>query len=123
MKQVQIIEDEPWLAERYQTILANAGYEVSFQPDVVAGMAAIDAKLPDVLILDVLLAATTAFTLLHELQSYSDTAKIPVILCTNLADELTLKDCKPYGVVAILDKATFVPADLVQAVREASHET
>ncbi|MNT81546.1 hypothetical protein D3C72_2211510 [compost metagenome] len=67
--------------------------------------------------MDVLLTGTTAFTLLHELQSYTDTAMVPIVLCTNMAAELELEELESYGVRRILDKATMQPDDLIAAVR------
>ena len=64
-----------------------------------------------------LLAGTTALALLHELQSHTDTAKVPVILCTNLADGLDLEELAPYGVRRIVDKTTMQPDDIVAAVK------
>ena len=46
----------------------------------------------NVIILDVLLPGPNAFTLLHELQSHSDLAGIPIILCTNSADQFMNDD-------------------------------
>ena len=77
----------------------------------------IDEALPDVIILDMLLPVTSGLTLLHELQSYSDTATIPVVMCTSMADILTLDELRPYGVRRLLDKVTMQPADIAASVR------
>ena len=81
-------------------------------------MDAIDSDRPDVIVLDVLLAGPNAFTLLHELQSHTDLANIPVILCTNSADQLAEEDVMAYGVQQVLNKATMVPGDLIAAVKK-----
>lgn len=114
---VLIVEDDEWLAEQHQRVLNIAGYKTSIALHAIAAIQAIDDVHPDVIILDVLLTGNTAFALLHELQSYGDTGNIPIILCTNLASELSIDNLKPYGVRRILDKTTMAPDDLVAAVR------
>ncbi|HWT39658.1 MAG TPA: response regulator [Dongiaceae bacterium] len=117
MTKVLLVEDDAWLAELEAAILTDAGYDVTLTPHGFAAIEQVDKTLPDVIILDVLLTGTTAFTLLHELQSYSDTNTIPVILCTNMADQFDLPRLKPYGVRRLIDKMTMHPDDLVAAVR------
>lgn len=117
IKKVLIVEDEKWLAHQQATTLTNAGYEAAVVPHGVSAIEAIDTFGPDCVVLDILLPASTGFTLLHELQSYEDTQTLPIILSTSLADEIDLKDVAPYGVKRILNKATMKPDDLVAAVR------
>lgn len=114
---VLIIEDDEWLAEQFCRVLSKSGYDVKISLNAIVAIQEIDRSCPDAIILDVLLTGTTAFALLHELQSYADTGSIPVILCTNLAADLKLKDLKPYGVKRIIDKTKMLPDDLIAAVR------
>lgn len=114
---VLIVEDDKWLAEHYERLLSSSGYRVSLASHTLAAIHFVDDTRPDAIILDVLLTGTTAFTLMHELQSYDDTGSIPIILCTNLGSDLDLEDFKPYGVKRILDKAKMAPDDLVVALK------
>lgn len=115
---VLIIEDDVWLAEQFARSLVSVGIETATVPDVFSALESIDVLRPDVLVLDVLLSGPNAFTLLHEIRSYVDLARLPVILCTNTADSLTSEDVRAYGVTSILNKATMKPTDLVAAVRK-----
>ncbi|MDB5180036.1 MAG: response regulator BaeR [Candidatus Saccharibacteria bacterium] len=117
LQHVLLVEDDPWLAELEADVLTQAGYEVTHAPHAPSAIAKIDEKQPDVIILDVLLTGSTAFALLHELQSYGDTKAVPIILCTNMADSLKLEDVKSYGVRRIVDKSTMQPDDLLAAIR------
>lgn len=117
MIKVLLVEDDVWLAEMEQSVLSEAGYEVLVAPHALAAIDFIDTSVPDVIILDVLLAGSTAFSLLNELQSHSDTSGVPIILCTNLAEQFTSSQLKQYGVKRIVNKTTMQPSDLVVAVR------
>ena len=114
---ILLVEDDPWLAELEVATLQKAGYTVSHAPHAPAAIVAVDEAIPDVLILDVLLTGTTAFALLNELQSYADTAEIPVVLCTNMAESLPDEQLETYGVRRVVDKSRMHPDDLVAAVR------
>lgn len=114
---VLIVEDEVWLAELHTRTLSDAGFSCISVTNGYSAIDAIDERSPRVIILDMFLAGGTAMTLLHEMQSYGDTSKIPVLLCTNTAEHINLRDMKRYGVNRILDKATMYPDDIVTAVR------
>jgi CheY-like chemotaxis protein len=114
---ILIVEDDKWLAEQFSRVLTNAGYRAKITTHALAAIYEIDDILPSAIILDVLLVGSTAFTLLHELQSYSDTGSIPIILCTNLASELSTEDLSAYGVKQILDKTKMKPNDLLAVLQ------
>lgn len=115
---VLIVEDDDWLAEQHVRTLAKAKIRAEAVPHALAAIDAVDRMLPQVLVLDVLLVGPNAFTLLHELQSHADLASIPVIICTNGADQLADEDLTAYGVVRVLDKASMHPEDLITAVKK-----
>ncbi|HEY8886264.1 MAG TPA: response regulator [Candidatus Microsaccharimonas sp.] len=120
---VLLVEDDPWLAELEADVLTKAGYSVTHAPHAPSAIAKIDAQQPDIILLDVLLTGSTAFALLHELQSYGDTKSVPIILCTNMADSLKLEDLRTYGVQRIIDKSTMQPDDLPAAIRSVLGES
>jgi len=117
MTRVLLVEDDAWLASVEASIISDAGFEVSVAPHAPAAIELVDSFHPEVIVLDVLLAGSTAFALLNELQSYSDTGMVPVILCTNIADQFDAKQLKEYGVKKVVDKTTMYPEDIIAAIR------
>ncbi len=72
---------------------------------------------PTLIIADVLLGDHNSFTLFHELQSYPDTAGIPVIVCTTLdKQQFSGAQLSSYGIVEVLDKTTMTPDQLLLAI-------
>lgn len=116
-QRVVVVEDDQWLAEHYLRVLRRANYEAYHAPHAVAAIDIIDQVQPHAIVMDVLLTGTTALALLHELKSHEDLADIPIVLATNLADQIALDDVKSYGVKRILDKASMHPEDIEVAVR------
>lgn len=116
MSSILLIEDEPWLGELYVQLL-SAEHEVAWLRDGYDAMEAIDRQRPDAIVLDVLLPWANGFQLLHELASYGDTARIPVILFSAaLPDNLSDDTLKAYGVVATLDKTAVKPSQVLKTI-------
>ncbi len=120
-RKIFIVEDDETLAELWADVLKDGldGADVKTFGDGVSAMNEIDESgPPDLIILDIILNGPSGFALLNELRGYADTTHIPVIICSNLAPELT--DLSGYGVIAVLNKSTMRPADLVELAK--AHE-
>lgn len=117
MTKVLLVEDDAWLAELESSVLQKAGYEVHTVTNGQMAIDYIDESRPDIIVLDVLLSGMTAFALLNELQSHEDTYSIPVVICTNLAEEFRNSRLIEYGVRRVIDKSVMHPQDIVVAVK------
>lgn len=127
-----IIEDDPLMAECIARAITkpqpSPTASISRPPepplirhfsDAIAAANALSDELPDLVLLDILLNGPDGFTFLNEMISYSDTAKIPIIIITSLS--IADADLAHYGVRAILDKGTMTPQDIQSAVHHVLH--
>lgn len=114
-RRIFIIEDDPLMAECVARALSP--YDIQIFHDAISATNALADGLPDLVLLDVLLNGPDGFTFLNEMISYSDTAKIPVIIVTSL--RLTEQNLAHYGVRAVLDKDIMTPADIRNAAETA----
>lgn len=122
-KSAVLIEDDIWLAESFRSILSAGNYQVRIVASGYEAIAAIDKEAPDIIVADILLGDHTSFMLFHELQSYEDTAQIPIVLCTSInTAQLKDIDLQSYGIVAVLDKASVTPDKLRLTVNEYTGE-
>ena len=111
MQKVFIIEDDREMAECIALAVQQVkDVETEIFGNVIAAVQALDRQLPQLIFLDVLLDGPDGFTLLNELNSYSDTAKIPIVIASSLP--LSEQDLRPYGVVKVLDKETMLPEQI-----------
>lgn len=78
--------------------------------NAIEAMDALNDELPDLIYLDILLTGPDGFTFLNELISYSDTAKIPIVIVSSL--DFSGKDLSNYGVVGFLNKDTMTPDEI-----------
>lgn len=124
MIKVLLIEDDPWLADSYAHSLTGRGYDVGVSASAAEAIDTIDRSRPNVVVADVILGDANVLALLHELQSYEDTSRIPVILCSSLPLEDFHNNgaLSAYGVRDVLDKANLTPDGLVDAIELAYRE-
>lgn len=114
---VLVIDDDKWLVDELSRRLLAVDCVVDSAGDGVEAIDMIDQRLPNVIVLDIMLPGANGISLLHELQSYSDTGKIPVIILSSSVAAADSKRLAPYGVVDVIDKSTMLPGDIVTAIR------
>jgi DNA-binding response OmpR family regulator len=120
MSKVLIIDDDRWFADAIAKNLHKAGWQTHISPNAAKGIEAIDDFDPDVLLLDVMLPGSSAPAILNELQSHTDLADLPIVLCTSVnSNEFDLDALKSYGVREVLDKAHSEPDDIAKALSHA----
>lgn len=113
---IYIIEDDSLMAAHFSRILKD--FNTKTFSNGIDAIKQVDNQPPKLIILDILLDGPSGFSLLNELQSYSDTSRIPVIICSSVSSEFNVKDLKSYGVVALLDKTSMRPRDLYYEVKK-----
>ena len=117
---VYIIDDDKIFAECLERFLRVAEKDmtqfiVKHFSNVIDAVAEMNGEVPDVIFLDILLDGPDGFTLLNEMASYDDTARVPIVIVSSLDIRRDLKD---YGVVAVLDKATMTPEEVGAVLRD-----
>lgn len=110
-----IIEDDKVMAECIAR--ACAGHDVQMFSNAIEAMEMISGgRMPKLIFLDIMLEGPDGFTFLNELVSYTDTAKIPIVVVSSLDFESV--DLSVYGVVGVLNKDTMVPEDIKRYAKE-----
>ncbi len=116
---IYIIDNDSIMAECIADAIRNCSNDevklFSNAIDAMQGIAAEEVAKVKMIFLDIMLDGPDGFTFLNELMSYSDTAKIPVVIVTTLKIKADLSD---YGVVRILDKSSMVPDDIRALTQE-----
>ena len=82
--------------------------------NALTAIAEIDKEVPEMIFLDVLLDGPDGFTFLHELRSYPDLAKVPVVIISSL--DFDGQSLSEYGVVACLNKSEMRPEQIRELV-------
>ena len=109
-----VIDDDKIMAECIAHALGEGA--LTFSNAIEAMNEIGDGVVPELIFLDVLLDGPDGFTFLNELASYTDTARIPVVLVSSL--DFSGQDLSSYGVVGVLDKSKMKPEDIKRYVKE-----
>ena len=120
MKKLLLIEDDIWLGESFERVLAKE-FEVERVESLQAAIEVSDEHIPDIIVADFMFEGRNSIELLHELASYEDTMRVPVILCSTIGRDIQMYESQlaHYGVVKVCDKADLTPETLRRTVREA----
>jgi len=88
MKKVLIVEDDKAMANILQESLQEAGYSASFAQNGEEGLASVKEEIPDIILLDVMMPKMNGKELLAKLRENPETKDIPVIMLTNIGDDI-----------------------------------
>jgi two-component system response regulator VicR len=83
---ILFVEPDKILASVYSDALTKAGHKVATAYTAQAAINKIDAESPDLIILEVQLAAHNGIEFLYELRSYGEWQHIPVLIHTMVPD-------------------------------------
>ena len=87
MARILVVEDEAAIAELVAINLRHAGHEVAIAGDGDQAQAAVDAVLPDLVVLDWMLPGLSGPALLRQWSGSARTRELPVIMLTARAEE------------------------------------
>ena len=90
MALIYIVEDDRGIREIESVALSNSGHEVREFDNAKAFYEAVYEKLPDLLVLDVMLPDEDGNAIIKKLRSRQETSKIPVIMVTAKTTELDM---------------------------------
>lgn len=76
MTRILVVDDEPHILEVVRAYLVREGYEVSTAPDGDAALELARARVPDLIVLDVMLPRRSGFDVLRQLRADGSTAAV-----------------------------------------------
>ncbi len=85
MARIVIIEDEKELADLVKDYLLQADYEVDVYHDGVAGLQAVQADVPSLVVLDLMLPKMDGLGVCRKIREFSE---VPIIMVTALTEEI-----------------------------------
>jgi DNA-binding response OmpR family regulator len=111
--EILIVEDEPSIAEVVELYLRRAGYQAQTVRDGTAALKRLEQRMPDLVVLDVMLPGVDGFSILRWLRDRSD---VPVIFITARREEVERIAGLELGADDYVVKP-FSPQELVSRVR------
>lgn len=115
MKKVMIIEDNKDIQEIYRHSFEKAGWEVVLENDGFEGINHVAGKMPDVILLDLMMPKMDGFQFLKELKN-SQLLTMPVVVCSNISDNEINSRVMEAGAAAVILKVDYSGKQLVEKV-------
>ena len=112
MSTILVMDDQPELRQLFQRVLENQGYMVATADNGRAGLAAVGAADPQLILLDMAMPLMDGLTFLHELRRLPGRAGLPVIILSGLMSAEQTRAARELGVVDQLVKAEFSMKEL-----------
>ena len=87
--EILLVDDDPDIRDSLQIILENHGYTVRTATNSQQALAAVKVKMPDLMILDVMMTTETeGFDLAFDLKKREGAENLPIILLTSFLDKV-----------------------------------
>lgn len=118
---VLLVEDDPMISTMYQTKFTMEGYHIELASDGAAGLEKAKSMKPGIILLDIILPKLDGFAILRAVKEDPATAKVPVILLTNLGQDEDIKKGRALGADDYFVKSNHTPAEIVEKVRSLIH--
>lgn len=115
-RRILVIEDEDALRELYQEILTDAGYHADAYETGTEGIQALRAHGYDLVLLDIILPDVNGLDVLKTIREDEKIGKTPVILLTNLNQDLIVQKGLALGANGYWLKIDYTPDQVVKAV-------
>lgn len=110
MKKILVIDDEEWLREMVNLALRQRGYNVVEAENGAVGIEKARKELPDLILCDVNMEKVDGYLTLSSLRSDPNTAAVPFILMTGLADNAGMRHGMELGADDYLPKPFTIDA-------------
>ena len=91
-KQILVVDDDPHIAEMLRQTLPESDFELTCAEDGEAGLQAIEARRPDVILLDLIMPKLDGFGVIERMRATPEWRNIPIIVIS--AKELTPDESK-----------------------------
>lgn len=118
MQKILLVEDDPLLIDIYTTKLKASGFEVDVVSDGEEVLKKAKEKLPDVLLLDIVLPNVDGWEILGSIKGDKATEGIKVIILSNLGQKEEVEKGIALGAEKYLIKAHFTPSQVVDEVKK-----
>jgi len=116
-KKILLVEDDDIIRQVYQHYFEKSGllvYLANTGPDAVSYSLNEDF---DLIILDIIIPGFDGFHVIEKLKENEKTAKIPVMILTNLDDDKYVKRATKLGATEYLIKSNTTPAQAVEHIK------
>ena len=113
---VLIVDDDPGLRSLVRASLELEGYSVREAGSAEEGLAVLEEKLPDLILLDVMMPQVDGWEMLRRVQEQHGAGAIPVLMFSGKVDERAAAEAASRGARGFIGKP-FDPQQLIESAK------
>lgn len=117
MAKILIVEDDTFLLKMYGKKFEVEGFQVDTALDGEEGLAKVKTFSPDLVLMDIMLPKLNGLEAISRIKADPSTAKIPVLVLTNLSTTDDAGTAAQRGAVGVLIKSNVTPSQVVAKVK------
>lgn len=119
-KSILLVEDDSFLQDICSKKLIKEGFEVIAASDGEQALAELDKKVPDLILLDIILPTTNGYEVLEKIKVHKNEKirKVPIIMLSNLGQDNDIKKALDLGATDYLVKAHFTTEEITDKIKE-----
>lgn len=116
MKKILIVEDDSFLKNLESSKFTHEGFSVATAVSGAEVDTALAAETPDIILLDLMLPDVDGFELLKKFKADDKTKMVPVIVFSNVSDEIEMKRVLDAGAAEFMVKSNFTLSDVIEKI-------
>jgi DNA-binding response OmpR family regulator len=117
-KRLLVVEDDTILQRALQDFLTSEGFEIFVASDGEVGISTAKEKIPDLVLLDIILPKKDGYEVLAALKNDEKTKNIPIILLTNLGSLNDVEKAIELGATTYLVKSDYKLEEVAKKIKE-----
>ncbi len=118
MNNILIVEDEDFLIRALEDNLVAEGYTVDVAKNGEEAVEKIGKKKPNLVLLDILMPKKDGFFVLEEIKKNPEWKLIPVIVLSNLGEDMTIKKALEMGADDYFVKSQHPIQEVIEKVKD-----
>ena len=120
---ILLIEDDPLILKMYETKFALEKLEVRIADDGRKGFEALEEFHPDIVLLDLMMPELDGFEVLTKVRSDPKWANLPVIVLSNISQEIDRQRALDLGASDYFIKTSLTPQQVVDRIKAVLKES
>lgn len=117
MKKILIIEDDSFLKNLESSKFTHEGFAVIAATTQAEVDNALALGIPDVILLDLMLPDINGYELLKKFKADEKVKAVPVIVFSNLSDDVEMKRVLDAGAAEYMVKSNFTLSDVIEKIQ------
>jgi CheY-like chemotaxis protein len=117
MQKILLIDDDSNSLSLYQSILTEAGYNITTRSDGESSLTEIQKNSYDLILHDIMLPKMDGLAVLSQIKANPPSHPVRIVMLSNLTHTPVLNEATSLGAAGFIDKATTNPTEFLERVK------